>query len=283
MTDLKEPDEAGTSGLEDRPEAASPTLPAAERPAATWEFDPTCVLFQGSGILAVDKPAGIPVHRGTGHDMGLAEMIDEWIRMHPGVLEARGGKPVHPAHRLDREASGVLLFALHRAAASRLQTALGAGEVKKRYLAVVAGPIDALGRLEGRVRSRLRGVYRGFEAALTYRRLAGDERLSLVEVTPHGGRTHQIRAIFAQAGRPLAGDLRYGKPRPSRQFLEKFGVPYFILHALEVTLPARLGTQRTIQAPLPAALKRVIELKGWTLSIAGEAVGASGAAVSSPG
>jgi len=228
------------------------------------EFDPDWVIFQGNGVLVVNKPAGFPVHQGTSHDLGVVEMVDEWVRRNPGVIETRAGKPVHPVHRLDRESSGVLLLGLTKKAARELQTALASREVKKSYLAVVAGPVDALGHLRGRVRSKLRGVYRLLEAEVSFRRLAGDERLSLVEVTPSGGRTHQIRALFARAGRPLAGDLRYGKPKPSRQFLEKFEVPFFLLHARQITLPASaLGTPRTFEAPLPEDFLRVLEKKGW--------------------
>jgi 23S rRNA-/tRNA-specific pseudouridylate synthase len=238
---------------------------ASEGRDALLEFDPAWVLFQGNGVLVIDKPAGIPVNAGTGHEVGLAEMIDEWVRRNPGVLEMRAGKSVHPVHRLDREASGLLLFGLTKTAARALQTALASHTLVKRYLAVVAGPVGALGELRGKVRAKLRGEYRRLPASLTYRRVAGDERLSLLEVTPIGGKTHQIRALFALYARPLAGDLRYGKPKPSRQFLEKFEVPHFLLHAHEVELPAEiLGAPRRFEAPLPEAFRKVVEKKGWT-------------------
>jgi 23S rRNA-/tRNA-specific pseudouridylate synthase len=228
------------------------------------EFDPEWVIFHGGGLLAVTKPAGVPVHRGTGHDLGLAEMIDEWVRAHPGVIDIRPGKPVRPAHRLDLEASGVLLLGLTRPVARALQEAFAAHAVEKRYLAVIAGPVEALGHISGRVRSELRGDYRSLPAELSFRRLQGDERLSLVEVVPVGGRTHQIRALFSRAGRPLAGDLRYGRPKPARQFLEKFEVPTLLLHAQRLGIPATvLGAPRTFEAPLPAAFLRLLERKGW--------------------
>ncbi len=228
------------------------------------ELDPTWILFHGGGLLAVNKPGGVPVHRGTSHEIGISEMIDEWVRLNPGELDIRPGTPVHPAHRLDLEATGVLLFGLTQAAARQLQTAMSSRDVEKRYLAIIAGPVEVLGHLKGKVRSKLRGEYRRLPAELTYRRLAFDERLSLVEVTPIGGRTHQIRDLFAQYGRPLAGDLRYGKPKPSQQFLEKFEVPRFLLHAQRVTLPGSiLGASRTIEAPLPTEFIRVLEKKGW--------------------
>ena len=96
--------------------------------------------------------------------------------------------------------------------------------MRKFYLTFVCGPVAVEGEIRGRVRSKMRGVYRSMRAGLSFQRLAGDERLSLVRVRSHEGYTHQIRSLFAQAGRPVAGDLRYGKPKPSRQFLEKFGI-----------------------------------------------------------
>ena len=60
------------------------------------EFDPEWVIFQGNGVLVVNKPAGFPVHQGTAHDVGIVEMVDEWVRRNPGVIETRAGKPVHP-------------------------------------------------------------------------------------------------------------------------------------------------------------------------------------------
>jgi 23S rRNA-/tRNA-specific pseudouridylate synthase len=228
------------------------------------EFDPSWILFQGSGVLAINKPAGIPVHKGTAHDSGLAEMIDEWVRRNPGIVEIKGGRPVWPVHLLDLEASGVLLFALTATAARKIQDALAAYSIQKRYLAVISGPVEAMGRLQGPVRSKLRGVYRKLESELEFRRLAGDERLSLVEVLPKEGRNHQIRVLFSRAGRPLAGDLRYGKPKPARQFLEKFATPGLLLHAHELSLPESvLGAARTLCAPLPQHFFKVLEKKGW--------------------
>ncbi|MGH9363539.1 MAG: pseudouridylate synthase, partial [Thermoanaerobaculia bacterium] len=88
--------------------------------------------------------------------------------------------------------------------------------------------------------------------------------LSLVEVSPREGRTHQIRSLFADIGRPLAGDLRFGKPKPARQFLEKFAVPGLLLHALELELPAGVvGPARAIRAPIPETFHRLAAAKGW--------------------
>ena len=227
-------------------------------------FDPDRILLHGQGLLAVNKPAGLPVHRGTGHDQGLAERIDEWVSLNPGVIEIRSGRSVLPLHRLDREASGVVLFGLTRAVGRKIQAAFASREITKRYIAVVAGPMEKSGRLRGKVRSKLRGSYRSLPAELTYRRLEGDERLSILDVIPHEGRTHQIRSLFAQAGRPLAGDLRYGRPKPARQFLEKFGLPCLLLHARKLELRQCIfGMGLAIDAPVPEPFLRLAEKKGW--------------------
>lgn len=228
-------------------------------------FDPRWILFHGGGLLAVNKPAGIPVHTGTGHEVGLAETIDAWVRFHPGVLDIRAGKPVSPVQHLDLEASGVVLFALRRPIARKVREALDAGLVARRFLAVVAGPVEPVGAIRGRVRSRIHGRFRQVDAELSYRRVCGDERLSLVDVTPGKSRRHLIRALFADAGRPLAGDSRYGRPKLARRFLEKFGLRGLLLHSLEVELPPSvLDARKTIAAPLPGELLRIAEQKGWS-------------------
>ena len=228
-------------------------------------FDPRWILFHGNGLLAVNKPAGVPVHAGTGHAEGLAEKIDAWVHFHPGVLDIRAGKPVFPVQHLDLEASGVVLFALRRPLARKLQEAFDAGVVARRFLAVVAGPVGPVGAIRGTVRSRVHGRFRQVDAELSYRRVCGDERLSLVEVSPGKSRRHLIRALFSEAGRPLAGDSRYGRPKVAQRFLEKFQLRRLLLHSLEVELPQSvLAARKTIVAPLPEGLVRLAEQKGWS-------------------
>ncbi len=228
------------------------------------DFDPDRILFHGHGIVVVDKPPGIPSHRGTGHDAGIAEIVEQWVTLNPGILDVRPGTTIHPVNRLDLEASGVLVLSHKKSATRHTKEAFTERSIKKSYVTVVAGPVDAEGRLKGSVRTKLRGQYRHVKAELVYRRLRHDERMSLVEVTPEGGKTHQIRSLFAENGRPLAGDLRYGRPKPARQFLEKFGVEHLLLHAWRLEMPEdAIGHALTFEAPLPEAFARVCEQKGW--------------------
>ncbi|MCZ6796130.1 MAG: RNA pseudouridine synthase [Planctomycetota bacterium] len=239
-----------------------------EGPRATpepIEFDPERILFHGDGLLVVDKPPGIPVHQGTGHDRGVAESLDIWVSLNPGVLDLRSRGKIHPIHLLERETSGVLLLGLTRAMARTAKDAFSREKVEKRYLAVVAGPLEDEGHIRGDVRSRVGRRHRYLPGELSYRRLRGDERLSLVEVRLLGTRPHQVRALFAGADRPLAGDARYGKPRPARTFLDRFEMPGFLLHLRELLLPAGvLGPPRSFVAPTPGRFEELCRKKGWS-------------------
>ena len=229
------------------------------------EFELETVLFHGNGLLAVDKPAGVPVHKGTSHDVGLAEAIGEYAHTHPGVIDIRAGKDVFPVQHLDREATGVLLFALRRPTARIVHEASQAGTLKTKFVAVVAGPVEPMGVLRGKVRTRVSGRYQRVDSELSYRRICGDERMSLVEVTPGKSRRHLIRSLFADSSRPLCGDARYGRPRPAEKFCSAFGVEGMLLHCCEVTVPAQvLNSERTIYAPLPQSFHKVAKQKGWS-------------------
>ena len=228
------------------------------------EFDPNWILFHGHGLLVVDKPAGVPLHSGTGHDEGLVELIDAWVRLHPGTLDIRAGKSVVPAHSLDVGASGVTLLALRRQIARDLADAVSASTLRFQYWAVVSGPLPETGSIRGKVNSRAGPQTKSVEASLRFRRMCGDERLSLAEVFVNKIQRHAVRSLFASHGRALAGDSRYGKPKPSRQFLTKFALEHYLLHAAQVELPKEiLGSPRTLQAPPPADFIRLADQKAW--------------------
>lgn len=228
------------------------------------EFNPDWILFHGHGLLVVDKPAGLPLHAGTGHDQGLVELIDAWVRLHPGVLDIRAGSSVAPVHPLDVGASGVTLLALRRRLARELTASLSAGEILFHYWTVVSGPLPKTGSIEGKVRSRGKRRSPPVTADLRFRRVCGDDRLSLAEVIVDRVQHHAVRSLFAAKSWALAGDLRYGKPKPAQQFLKKFALNGYLLHAAQVELPKSiLGASRTVQAPPPSQLVSLAEQKEW--------------------
>ncbi|HEV2852984.1 MAG TPA: pseudouridine synthase [Thermoanaerobaculia bacterium] len=201
------------------------------------------VLFRDENLLAVDKPSGLAVHRGAARDRVFALQ----------TVRDRVGRHVHAVHRLDRATSGVLLFALDPATARRMRERFEAGEVAKRYLALVRGIPPEAGVIDHPVPREEDGPR--VPAVTEFRRLAVFERYSLVEARPLTGRRHQIRRHFKHLSHPLIGDVRYGKGEHNRLFRERFGLHRLALHALELAFPhPGTGEPLRITAPVPEDL-----------------------------
>jgi len=206
------------------------------------------LLYADEAIAVVDKPAGVPSQPTLTSDRGTL----------PERVAALLGTPVMLVHRLDRETSGVTVFARTRAAAAALAEAFRTGGPEKTYLALCArapdppaGRIDLpLGKDPGR--PGLRKVDAGGDAAATgYRTLRCGPRAALVEARPETGRTHQIRVHLAHLGAPLLGDARYGGPRR----VGEEAVPRVMLHALRLELDHPVtGARLVLEAPVPADL-----------------------------
>ncbi len=203
------------------------------------------VLYRDEHLLAIDKPAGLAVHRGWAPERDVVVTR---------VADAFGVRP-HPVHRLDRATSGVLLLALSPEAARRLGEAFAERAVDKRYLALVRGVPAAAGVLdhpvpsdEDRASPRVPAV-----TAWTVREPFG--RYTLVEARPLTGRLHQIRRHFKHLSCPLVGDVKYGKGVHNRFFRERFGLHRLFLHAAALGLRHPMtGEALLIEAPLPAEL-----------------------------
>jgi 23S rRNA pseudouridine955/2504/2580 synthase len=226
------------------------------------------VLHEDDAFLAIDKPAGVAVHGGSGVSFGVIEQLRR-SRPTARLLEL--------VHRLDRETSGLLLIAKKKSALKQLQDQFRARETGKTYLALVRGDWPArLTRLdaplhkflladgERRVRVTTPEDPDG-QQALTLVRvarripvLAGcPQGATLLEVTIKTGRTHQIRVHLASAGHPILGDDKYGEFELNRE-LARHGCRRMFLHAWRLRLnhPAD-GRSLELLAELPA------ELAGW--------------------
>ena len=202
---------------------------------------PLVVLASGAGWLAVDKPAGMPVHPFEPDETGT--VTNAVVARHPemqGVGEA--GLRSGVVHRLDVDTSGALLVATRDDSWSRLRAAFSEHRVTKVYRAVLQGVLEGDGAIElgfvtarhrpARVRvvaddelSRARGVRMG---SLRWRCLERFAEATLVEVRPRTGHLHQIRATMAHLGHPVAGDLTYGGGS------DVTGAPRQMLHAAHV-------------------------------------------------
>lgn len=217
------------------------------------------ILFQDTRVLALDKPAGLAAHGGSGLAFGAIEAL----------RAAFPGAGLELVHRLDKETSGVLLVAKDRASLRVLHAALRNGEVDKTYLALVKGRWT-LGRktIDAPLKTNIRqGGERmvkvdieGRDSASTFqpvRRLGS--QATLVEVDIHTGRTHQIRVHAAYAGHPVAGDEKYGD-REFNAAMKAAGLRRMFLHAhrLEFTWPDT-GRRCRIESPLPEELEAVVQ------------------------
>lgn len=218
-------------------------------------------LWRDEALWFVDKPSGLLVHRGWGHDDVVA--LD--------LLRQGAAGDVYPLHRLDRQTSGVLAVALTGAGARAISEQLATGAVDKRYLALVRGQPPDEGEVDHPL-PRGEGGAR-VEARSRYRRLATLEAapraVSLVEVCPLTGRTHQVRRHMKHLGHPLIGDANWGRGELNRAFRERYGLQRLALHARSFTCQYPIGARLEVTAPLPADLVVPLARIGFDLEALG--------------
>jgi 23S rRNA pseudouridine955/2504/2580 synthase len=236
------------------------------------------VLFEDDAVLAIDKPAGVAVHGGSGVSFGVIEQL-RMARPQAKFLEL--------VHRLDRETSGILLIAKKRSALKHLQDQFRERETGKTYLALVKGHWPANKKVldkplhkyllddgERRVKVVSRDDPDGMKSvtlvAVRARSVAqagaADPGMSLLEVTIKTGRTHQIRVHLAAEGMPIVGDDKYGdfelnkvvsktSVSPRRSALKRM-----FLHAwrLQFNHPVS-GERLALHAELPPELQQFID------------------------
>ena len=222
------------------------------------------VLWSGDGLVAVDKPAGVPVIPGR------SESGAQPLR---AQLETQLGRPLWVVHRLDRDTSGVLLFAFDAVTHRAASLAFEQGRADKRYLALVSPPLAEPLRVDAALvparRARMRVAGQGEAGKPAVTELAPVETfgdVALVEARPLTGRTHQIRLHLRHAGAPLLVDSQYGRPEPVTE--RRLGgasdavvLARTPLHAARLVVPAGEGLPAVdVSAPLPADMARALAL-----------------------
>jgi tRNA pseudouridine65 synthase len=233
------------------------------------------ILYQDEHLVAVNKPAGLLVHR-TNLDRHETE-----IAMH--LVRDQLGQWVYPFHRLDKATSGVLLFALDKETARRMTQSFTDGTVSKSYLAVVRGFTKDAERIDHPLREiadKMTGQSAdrdkpGKEAVTEYRRLATVElphpvgryataRYSLIKASPLTGRNHQIRRHLKHIFHPVIGDTAYGDGKHNDFFRRQFDCHRLLLHAREIGfVHPYAGRLLTIEAPLDNVFNDLLEALQW--------------------
>jgi 23S rRNA pseudouridine1911/1915/1917 synthase len=223
-------------------------VPTAESQAFRPEAMTLPVVFEDGALLVIDKPAGLVVHPAPGHWSGT--LLNGLLAHHAAAATLPRAGIVH---RLDKDTSGLMVVAKTREAMTALVRALAAHDVKRRYLALVHGRLEAarfaidapIGR-DPQSRVRMAVVAGGKAARTDVECLAASEAHSALRCILHTGRTHQIRVHLAARGHALVADALYGGA-------PAFGMTRQALHAHELRFahPTR-GTPLAFAAEPPA-------------------------------
>jgi tRNA pseudouridine32 synthase/23S rRNA pseudouridine746 synthase len=238
-------------------------------PGLTAEEIQARVLHRDGLMLVIDKPAGLPVHRGPKGGANLEASFD-------GL---RFGLPRPPvlAHRLDKDTSGCLVLGRHRKATASLGLLFKHGKIGKTYWAVVeGGPAEDEGSIDmpiGRLNVE-RGWWQkpdpdGQKAVTNWKVCGRGDGLAWLALEPVTGRTHQLRVHTSAMGWPIVGDNIYGRQASLRRlrnegFTPRFGDPVLHLHSREIVIPMSKNKEPVrVVAPAPEHMHELLRKCGW--------------------
>ncbi len=240
---------------------------------------PLKILYQDEHCIAINKPAGMLVHR-------------SWLAKHETTfvlqtLRNQIGQLVYPIHRLDRPTSGVLLFALNSESAKHFSQAFEQHQVDKTYLAVVRGYMNAqkgiidypLSIIRDKIADKhsiantatksdqsaqtawqlIDSTEQPFVARARYK----TSRYSLIKLNPSTGRKHQLRRHLKHIFHPIIGDTSYGDHHQNRAIRKHVGVSRLMLHAYTLTFTNIDGTLITVKANLDEDWDKLLEHFNW--------------------
>ena len=247
------------------PSSPPPPPPAPELDANTLRELEGMVLYMDDSVIVVNKPAGLPVQGGPGIIRHLDGMLD-------GLRNGALDRP-RLVHRIDMDTSGLLLLARSPGSAAKLASAFRSRHVHKTYWAVVVGrPEPNEGRID-RSLVRFGGLRGGERTAVA----APDEedaaraitdyvtldhagkKLAWLGLSPHTGRTHQLRVHCASLGTPILGDRKYGG-----ETVRLDGFPDRLhLHARALSLPHPSGGTLELEADIPPHMRETFASIGF--------------------
>ena len=199
------------------------------------------LLYDDDGVIAVDKPAGIA-------SIPERDRSDQSVK---SLLEKQSGQRLFVVHRLDKEVSGVMLFARTAAAHRSLNEAFFNRNVHKTYRALVLGPVkEDKGEIDAPIRqfgSGRMGIdeKKGKPSITRYEVIKRSDAATLLHAFPVTGRRHQIRVHFYHIGHPVAGDPLYGDKNLQKNY------PRLMLHAERIEFICSSGIKISVEAKVP--------------------------------
>jgi 23S rRNA pseudouridine1911/1915/1917 synthase len=235
-----------------------------------FEMTAERILYEDEYLIVVDKPPGLPTQPTLDEARdNLFASVKKFLAKREGVVEPY--LALH--HRLDRDTSGVILFAKAKEANAGVAKMFSEHLARKTYNAISAKAPgrnlrpewvtrNYLGKVPGRGKQAKYGAVRsgGDPAETQFRLNESWERAAWIEASPITGRTHQIRVHLSEAGLPIVGDALYGGPSK----LGPIEIPRLMLHAVRLTFPHPIHqTEISVQSPLPEDFLQCIrELQG---------------------
>ncbi len=208
------------------------------------------LVYEDDWLVVADKPAGLlTIPAPGGSSRTLTGILNE-------NLKAKGvSYRLHPCHRLDRETSGLIIYAKGKSVQQKMMDEFKKRTVKKTYLAFVQGRLDPP---QGEINRSIEGR----KALTRYRTLAREEGFTVAEVMPLTGRTNQIRIHFRHRGHPLVGETKYAF---RRDFALRAKRLCLHAHALEFFHPVT-GKLLRLSAPLPKDMREFLERRRGPLA-----------------
>lgn len=247
---------------------AAPPGPGAPAPPPKLDLTQLRVLVEDDWLMVIDKPSGVAVHTGSGITGGT---VVDLVRAYLGPKAVRNDFAASPAHRIDRETSGLLVVAKRRPAMVHFTDVFTHHKAKKRYLTFVKGRMPKphglidlpLSEHQQTAESKARrGVnLQDARTRWTLEWQGGDA--ALISCSIETGRTHQIRRHFAAIGHPVAGDRKYGDFAFNREAKARWGLGRLFLHAAHLEFPHPADGRRVVvDSPLPDELQGVLRAAG---------------------
>lgn len=233
------------------------------------------IIYEDANILIVNKPAGVLVYGDEKEKRNtLTQNVQNYLYFKGEYDPAHHSFVPSPAHRLDRNTSGLVLFGKKDAALKELEELFKERKnISKKYYALVAGKLEGEGEVDAPLKKdsnsgmvKVASIANGAKSAKTlYRSLEIFEDSSLVECDLLTGRTHQIRVHMAYIHHPLLGDAKYGDFALNRKYKEKYGLSLQFLHAYSFEfgeIPGVLSylSHKRFLAPLPKEKENVLFL-----------------------